>query len=240
MADNIGGGGIGEHVSTRDERPPDESGMSVEDAATSAYDDHDRAENGISEGERAPLGKWLKYNADYAGTTVRDGLTNLVDTASVLRNGSQAEKRAMLGHVIDEHQISPEPTAEAAPQYGATGDPDMGLPSRPILDPQQANDAVAEFVQANPVAADPNIQQAMIAVAEDMQRKGHAPHLGTMFSVAVQGDPRFNEGVRRAQQDDEVARAKAASVQVTGGGNSTGAAGKSSDVGDILDELIPR
>lgn len=222
------------------EAPPDDSGMSVEDAATSAYDDHDRAENGIAEGEREPMEKWLKYNADYAGTTVRDGLVNLVDTASVLRNGSQAEKRAMLGHVIDEHQISPEPTAEAAPQYVATGDPDMGLPSRPILDPQQANDAVADFVQANPVAGDPAIQQAMIEVAEDMQRKGHAPHLGTMISVAVQADPRFNERVKRDQEDAQVEKAKAASVQVSGGGNSTSAAGKSADVGDILDELVPR
>ncbi len=80
----------------------------------------------------------------------------------------------------------------------------------------------------------------MIEVAEDMQRKGHAPHLGTMFSVAVQAGPRFNEGVKRAQQADQVEKAKAASVQVSGGGNSTSAAGKSADVGDILDELVLR
>ncbi len=151
-AGGIGPGlhGAGEAASDADwDSPDDGKGMSVEDAATSAYDDHDRAENGIAEGEREHMGKWLKYNENYAGTTVRDGLTNLVDTASVLRNGSQAEKRQMLNGIIDDHHILPEPTTEAAPQYDASGDPDMGLPSRPILDPQQANDAVAEFVQAN-------------------------------------------------------------------------------------------
>lgn len=242
MADNPnpggGAGGIGEHVGDRAGQS-DEAGMSVEDAATSAYDDHDRAENGIAEGERAPMGKWLKYNADYVGTTVRDGLESLVGTASALRNGSQQEKRAMLGHLIDEYQVSPEPTTEAAPPYDETGDADFGQPLTPILDQQQANEAVSDFVAQNPAAGDPAIQQAMILVAEDMQSKGHTPHLPTMLHQAIQGDPRFNEGVRRSQEQDDVARAKAASVQVSGGG-STAPKGTTDDIGDILDQMIPR
>ena len=132
------------------EAAPDETGMSVEAAATSAYDDHDRAENGIAGGERETMGKLLKTNAYYAGTTVRDGLTSLVATASALRNGSQQEKRQMLGHLIDEHQISPEPTTEAAPQLDATGDADFGQPLQPILDQQQANEAVSGFCGGEP------------------------------------------------------------------------------------------
>ena len=241
MSDDLNsgsGGGIGEHVSDRAEQS-NESGMSVEDAATSAYDDYDRGENGIAEGEREPMGKWLKSNADHVGTTVRDGLVNLVDTATVLRNGSQDQKRQMLGHLIDNHNVRPEPTAEAAPQYDATGDPDMAQPLRPILDQAQANEAVSDFVQANPVASDPSIQQAMISVAEDMVRQGHTPHLPTMLEHAVNGDPRYSQAAAQAKEADHLKRAKAASVGVSGGGNTASAAGKSSDVGDILDELVP-
>ena len=94
-------------------------------------------------------------------------------------------------------------------------------------------------MQANPAASDPAIQQAMIGIAEDMRRQGHTPHLPTMLQHAVQGDPRFNEGVRRSQEQDEVARARSASVQVSGGG-STAPKGTTDDIGDILDQMIPR
>ena len=241
-AGGIGPGlGAGEAPSDVDwNSSEDGKGMTVDDALTSAYDDDDRSQNGIAEGERETMGKWLKSNADHVGTTVRDGLVNLVDTATVLRNGSQDQKRQMLGHLIDNHNVRPEPTAEAAPQYDATGDPDMAQPLRPILDQQQANAAVSDFVQSNPVAGDPSIQAAMISVAEDMVRQGHTPHLPTMLQHAVQGDPRYSQAAAQAQEADQVARAKAANVQVSGGGKSTGAAGQSSDVGDILDELVPR
>ena len=140
MTDNPNPGGY-----EGDQGASDDTGMTPTDAAESSYDDWDRGQHGIAEGERQPMGQWLKYNADYVGTTVRDGLESLVGTASALRNGSQQEKRAMLGHLIDEYQVSPEPTAEAAPQLDATGDADFGQPLQPILDQQQANDAVAEF-----------------------------------------------------------------------------------------------
>lgn len=100
--------------------------------------------------------------------------------------------------------------------------------------------AVQDFVAANPVAADPQIQEIMIDVAADMRSKGYEPRLDVMLRHAVASDPRYSEQARQAHQADEVARAKSGSVQISGGANSTGAAGQSSDVGDILDELVPR
>lgn len=130
MADNIGGG-VGEHVSTRDEAPPDESGMSAGDAAASAYDDHDRVHNGIAEGERESFGQYLKGHADHVGVGVTEGVGVLVDTAVVLRNGSQDQKRQMIGHMIDNHDIRPETTAESpqAVEYVTPG-PETGKSSK--------------------------------------------------------------------------------------------------------------
>ena len=241
MADDLNsgsGGGIGEHVSDRAEQS-NESGMSVDDAATSAFNDWDEKTHGISEASRTVWGPELKKMADHEGTNVRDGVNALVSSHINKRYGAPEIKRQAILTDIDAYQINAVPTVEAAPQYDATGDADFGQPSQPILDQAQANEAVSDFVQSNPVAGDPSIQAAMISIAEDMVRQGHTPHLPTMLQHAVKGDPRYSQAAAQAQEADQVARAKAANVQVSGGGKSTGAGVQSSDVGDILDELVP-
>ena len=91
----------------------DGKGMTAEDAATAAYDGWDEAEHGISEGDRKEMGGYLKFHADAAGTDVKTGLGALVETAAVLRNASQEDKRGMLGHLADTYDIRPMPSAEA-------------------------------------------------------------------------------------------------------------------------------
>ena len=87
------------------ESPTDDTGMSVEDAATSAFDDWDRDENGFAEGERIPVGRWMKSHADEAGVTVHEGLESLVETAAALRTGDQEGKRETIGNLIDNYAL---------------------------------------------------------------------------------------------------------------------------------------
>ena len=240
-AGGIGPGlGAGEAPSDADWNSSDDGkGMTLDDATESTYNDWDEQQHGISEASRTVWGPELKKMADHEGTNVRDGVNALVSSHINKRYGAPEIKRQAILTDIDAYQINAVPTVEAAPQYDATGDADFGQPSQPILDQAQANEAVSDFVQSNPVAGDPSIQAAMISVAEDMVRQGHTPHLPTMLQHAVKGDPRYSQAAAQAQEADQVARAKAANVQVSGGGKSTGAAGQSSDVGDILDELVP-
>ena len=220
------------------EAPPDESGMSAEDAATSAYDDWDRGQNGIAEGEREPMGKWLKDHADAAGTDVQTGLGALVETAAVLRNGDPESKRSMLGLLADTYNVTPMPSAEAPTQaHDEFGDP-VEQHQAPIATEAEAAEVVTDFIGANPAAGDPQIQAAMVEVAGMMQQQGLAPHLPTMFKAAVDADPRFSDSPRQAQEADHMERARRASVQVTGGGAVSPSRSQSDDVGDILNELI--
>ena len=222
------------------ERPSDESGMSVDDAATSAYDDADRAQNGIAEGEREGMGQWLKSHADHAGTTVHEGLQSLVQTAAVIRNGDQATKREMLGFLVDQYGVRGVPgVEEPAPQFDEFGDPVGRAPQQAIASEAAAMEGVHEFIRANPIVEDPAIHQSMLEVAAEMQRQGYAPHLPTMLEHAITSDPRYSEQARRAQEAEHLARAREGTGQVSGGGTVTPSA-KSDDVGAILDELIPR
>ena len=60
-----------------------------------------------------------------------------------------------------------------------------------------------------------------------------------MLKWAIQTDPHY--AAQATQESAHTARAKAAAVQVAGGGSVTrGGGAGSDDVGDILDELIPR
>ena len=218
------------------EAPPDESGMSAEDAATSAYDDWDRGQNGIAEGEREPMGKWLKDHADAAGTDVKTGLGALVETAAVLRNGSQEDKRGMLGHLADTYAITPMPSAEAPTQaHDEFGDP---VEQAPFATEAESTEVVRNFIETNPAAGDPQIQDAMLQVAEMMRNQGYAPRLETMFQAAIDADPRFSRSARQTQEADHLERARTADVQVTGGGSVSPSRSQSDDVGDILNELI--
>ena len=104
--------GAAEDVST-------DVGMSVDDAAASAYDDQDRAHNGIAEGERESVGQYLKFHADAVGTTVINGLNSLIEPTVTLRHGSQQDKRTLLGHLVDQYQIQDVPVVQSqAIPYG--------------------------------------------------------------------------------------------------------------------------
>ena len=221
------------------ENQSDESGLTVEDAVASSFDDWDRGENGIAEGEREGMGKWLKGHADHAGTSVSEGLGALVQTAAVLRNSDQQTKREMLGHLADTYDIRPFPSAEEqAPQVDEFGDP-VGQHPQPALTEDQAAATVSQFVAANPVCEDETIARTMIEVAAEMRRQGLVANLPTMLHHAPANDPRYSEAARATQESAHTARARAAAVQVSGGGSVTPSGG-GDDVGDILDELVPR
>ena len=98
--------GMGEAPSDPDWNAPlDGKGMTPDDAATSAFDDHDRAHHGIAEGEREEIGGFLKGHADAAGTTVRDGLNALISPAVALRHGNMETKRHVVGQIIDDYSV---------------------------------------------------------------------------------------------------------------------------------------
>ena len=221
-----------------DQGASDDQGMTPTDAVESAFNDWDTQEHGISEASRREWGPQLKQVADHEGTDVRNGINALVASHINKRYGSPEIKRQALGADIDAYQINPMPTAEAAPQPDAVSDTGGG--GQAFLNEEQAAMGIQDFVAQNPLAADGEIQERMISVAADMRTQGFAPSLSVMFQHAVAQDPRYSEQARETADADQVARARAASVQVTGGGRSTGAGGQSSDVGDILDELVPR
>ena len=229
MTDNPNPGGY-----EGDQGASDDSGMTPTDAATSAFNDWDEQTHGISEASRTEWGPELKKVADHEGTNVRDGINTLVSSHINKRYGSPEIKRQALGADIDAYQINPMPTADAAPQAVDHVNPEADTGAVPSMDDIQG------FIQANPIADDAAIHASMIEVAADMRRQGYAPDLSTMLNHAIKNDPRYNEQARQAHDADQVARAKAGSVQISGGGNSTSAASQSADVGDILDELVPR
>ena len=211
-------------------------GMSIDDASASAYDDWDRGENGIAEGERENLGKHLKFHADSAGTTVINGLNNLIEPAVTLRHGSQDQKRALLGHIVDEYGIQDVPMAQsAAVEYGP---PALGEAGQPVVTEAEAMAAISGFISANPIAADERIQEHMIHIVSDMRRQGYQPDLGRALEIAVGNDARYAPAARQAQQASEVARAKAAGVQVSGSGSSTPNQ-VSDDLASIINEITP-
>ena len=191
----------------------------------------------ISESARTVWGPELQKIATHEGTDVRNGINSLVSAHIAKRHGSPEAKRQALGQEIDFYQINPMPMAEAAPQADGLSDPGTG---QVIQTEAQAAPVIQAFMEANPTAQDGEIQERMISVAQNMRAQGYQPSLTTMLEHAVAADPRYNEQVQRAQEADQVARARAASVQVSGAGNSTSAAGGSADVGAILDELVPR
>ena len=145
-------------------------GMSVEDAATSAFDDADRRENGIAEGERESLGQHLKFHADSAGTTVIGGLNALIEPAVALRHGDLTTKREVIGNLIDQYDVRPVPEAEPAPEAVEYGQPAHDGEGQPIATEEQALDAVAQFAREHPGAQDELVVDHMTWLAHD-----HAP-----------------------------------------------------------------
>ena len=237
---------IGEHVSTGSTEAAsdadwsadtDGAGMNVDDAVADAYDAWDRGAHGISEGERSDMGQWLKGHADHIGLSVEDGLKSVIGPAAVLHNGSQAQKRELLGSMIDEFQIHPEPSAETAQQFDEFGDPMGGAPMQQgagqvIQTAEQAEPVVQQFIAANPAAQDGQVQERMIEIAEDMRSKGFAPDLPTMLHHALAS--------QQAQDAETVARAKQAGGMVSGGARSGPTGSQSDDLADIIDQAMPR
>lgn len=217
------------HELSQVEPASDDSGMTPHDAAASAYDDHDRAHHGIAEGEREEVGGYLKHHADAANVTVRDGLVHLVETNNALMHGDQNQKRAIVGDLIDNNNVRAEPT------YGEA------VAAQPYATIEQASGAVDNFMAQNPAASDPTIYASMVAIAQDMTQRGFQPDLATAFQHAVQGDPRYQAEASRSQriakEDAKVARAKAASVQVSGAGNSGGSV-TSEEISDIVSDQL--
>ena len=115
----------------------------------------------------------------------------------------------------------------------------MSSSTRRRLRPRpRLREAVSNFIAANPVAGDEQIQAAMIEGSQIMQSQGLQPHLPTLLRAAVDVDPRFSNAAAQAQETAHVEQARTASVQVSGGGNVTPTRSQSDDVGDILNELI--
>ena len=224
------------------EAPSDESGMSMDDAVSSAFDDHQRATDGIAEGERESLGKHLKFHADSAGTTVIGGLNALIEPAVALRHGDLTTKREVIGNLIDEYNVHPVPEAEPAPVAVEYGQPAHDGAGQPITTEEQALDAVAQFANEHPGAQDELVVDHMTFLAHDMRRQGITPTLEAVYHYATVNDPRFSESARQAQAQGQeaahLARARAGAVQVAGSGNVTPSA-PSDDLDAIIREQIP-
>ena len=97
-------------------------------------------------------------------------------------------------------------------------------------------EVAGEFIRNNPIVEDPAIHDGMLQVAAAMTAQGLQPDLATMLQHAVARDPRYS---RQAQEAEHLARAREGTGQVSGGATVTPSA-KSDDIGDILDQLIPR
>ena len=196
-------------------------GMSVEDAVSSSFDDHQRATDGIAEGERESLGKHLKFHADSAGTTVIGGLNALIKPAVALRHGDMTTKREVIGSLIDEYGVHPVPEAEPAPVAVEYGQPAHDGNGGQVVSEEAGMAHVQEFIAANPVAADDLIQDHMTYIVADMRAQGYQPDLGRALEIAIQHHPRYSESARQAVEADHLARAKQGTGQVSGGGNVT-------------------
>ena len=231
------------------EAASDASGMSVEDAATSAFDDWDRGQNGIAEGERENVGQFLKFHADSAGTAVIGGLNSLIEPAVALRHGSMEEKRGVINGILDDYGITPLPMAEPEPVAVPYGQPAHDGEGQPIATDQEALDAVNQFASDHPGAQDERVVDYMTHIAHDMRRQGLQPTLEAVYHHATVNDPRFSASAREAQatqrreaaarqqaaDPERVAKAKQGSVQVSGSGSS----GPSNpDASDDLDDII--
>ena len=214
-----------------------DGGMSVEDAATSAFDDADRRENGIAEGERESLGQHLKFHADSAGTTVIGGLNALIEPAVALRHGDLTTKREVIGNLIDEYNVHPVPEAEPAPEAVEYGQPAHDGEGQPIATEEQALDAVAQFAREHPGAQDELVVDHMTWLTHDMRRQGFQPTLEAVYQHAIANDPRYAPQARQAQAQGQeaahLARAKQGAVQVSGGGAVT-----PNTASDDLDAII--
>ena len=214
-------------------------GMSVEDAASSSYDDHERATDGIAEGERENLDKYLKGHADAVGTTVIDGLNSLLEPAVALHTGDMTAKCKVIGDLIDAHNIHPLPEAEPAPVRVEYGQPAHDGNGGQVVSEEAGLAHVQEFIAANPVAADKLIQDHMTHIVADMRAQGYQPDLGVALQHAIANHPRYSESARQAVEADHLARAKQGTGQVSGGGNMTPNS-VSDDLDDILREQLGR
>ena len=217
--------------------PPEDTtnndGMSVADAASSAYDDAERATDGIAEGERENLGKHLKSHADAVGVTVIDGLNSLLEPAVALHTGDLTAKRKVIGDLIDAHNIHPIPQDEAPPARVEYGPPAHDGNGGQVVSEEAGLAHVQDFISANPVAADELIQDHMTHIVADMRAQGYQPDLGRALEIAIQHHPRYSESARQAAEADHLARAKQGTGQVSGGGTVT-----PNTVSDDLDDIL--
>ena len=159
MADNPNDGGF--ERSSGLEAPSTDAGMSVGDATESAYNDWDTKENGISEAERSAWGPELQKLAVHEGTSVRHGINSLVSAHINKRYGTPEAKQLALAAEIDAYQINPMPQPAAPDEFAAP----VNEQQQEGMSEDQASHAVHDFVRANPVADDPQIQSSMLQVA---------------------------------------------------------------------------
>ena len=183
------------------------------------------------------MGQYLKYHADAAGTTVINGLNSLIEPAITLRHGSQDDKRKLLGDIVDNYEVREVP-ASAQAQPVEYGPPASGPGGQPVTTEAEGMAIVDRFVSENPIAQDDVIRSYMVDIVHDMRAQGYQPDLGPALEIAVSYHPRYNGQAQAAQQADEVARAREASVQVSGAGSSSPNQ-TSDDVADIINELTP-
>ena len=192
------------------EAASDSSGMTPDDAASSAYDDWDRGHNEIAEGERENVGQFLKSHADSAGVPVIGGLNSLIEPAVTLRHGDMTAKREVIGSLIDEYGVHPIPEAEAAPVPAEYGEPALGAEGQPVATGEQAVEAIEQFAQANPIARDQRIQDHMTFIAHDYE------------AARFPANPRSGLSARRQRRS---------SILATGAPSTRGARGRTGEGG---------
>ena len=113
------------------------------------------------------------------------------------------------------------PLAEPEQTLDEGGDPVQGAAAAFVTE-EAMLETVQSFTALHPDAMDPVVHDGMLNVLADMGRQGFKPNLETAYQHAI-----------KSRDGEHLSRDKAASVQVSGGGN-TSPSSPSDDLDDII------
>ena len=230
----------------------------IHDAATSAYDDHDRKANGLAEVDAHIIGRQLKPLADHEGVSVPDGMAALTRQHVALRYGNPEAKRQTLAQVMDGYGVVPqvgdqmiEARENSERLSAALNDPgdarhdeavalvqqdwaarQVGGYQQQVGQYEQQIDGFARATDNKGNLAHPHfaeVYEDMVGIAEATTARGKQPDLQTVYRQALLENPRL-------RQAEQVRRARQGAGMLSGsGGADTGHRG---DTSDDLDSII--
>ena len=246
---DVGGANLSRHA---------ENQQDIHDAATSAYDDHDRAANGLAEVDAHIIGRQLKPMADAEGVSVPQGMAALVRQHAVMRYGDPETKRQAWTQSADHYGVKTHVVQQGIDEQEtharlseALNDPadalhehavalvnqdwaarQVGPYEQHVGQYEQQIDGFARATDDKGNLAHPHfaeVYEDMVGIAEATTARGKQPDLQTVYRQALLENPRL-------RQAEQVRRARQGSGMLSGsGGADTGHRG---DTGDDLDSII--